>query len=250
MRFEDRVAIVTGGSRGIGKQICLKLASEGARIAIFDIEETLLKEVAEQIRHMGSEVLLLGVDISDFEKVDRAVKEVIDRFERIDILINNAGVNEDKLLLRMREKDWDKVLQVNLKGTFNCLRAVIRTMVKQREGKIINISSVIGLRGNVGQANYAASKAGIIGLTKSAAKEVGRYGITVNAIAPGFIDTPMTEKLQEKEKERFTSQIPLGRMGKPEEVASLVAYLASDEADYITGEVIKIDGGMAIHFIK
>jgi len=246
MRFEDRVAIVTGGSRGIGKQICLKLASEGAKIAIFDIEETLLKEVAEQIRHMGSEVLLLRVDISDFEKVDRAVKEVIDRFGRIDILVNNAGVNEDKLLLRMREKDWDKVLQVNLKGTFNCLRAVIRTMVKQREGKIINISSVVGLRGNVGQANYAASKAGIIGLTKSAAKEVGRYGVIVNAIAPGFIDTPMTEKLQEKEKEMFTPQIPLGRMGKSEEVASLVAYLASDEANYITGEVIKIDGGMAI----
>jgi len=246
MRFEDRVAIVTGGSRGIGKQICLKLASEGAKIAIFDIEETLLKEVAEQIRHMGSEVLLLRVDISDFEKVDRAVKEVIDRFGRIDILVNNAGVNEDKLLLRMREKDWDKVLQVNLKGTFNCLRAVIRTMVKQRGGKIINISSVVGLRGNVGQANYAASKAGIIGLTKSAAKEVGRYGVIVNAIAPGFIDTPMTEKLQEKEKEMFTPQIPLGRMGKSEEVASLVAYLASDEANYITGEVIKIDGGMAI----
>jgi len=246
MRFEDRVAIVTGGSRGIGKQICLKLASEGAKIAIFDIEETLLKEVAEQIRHMGSEVLLLRVDISDFEKVDRAVKEVIDRFGRIDILVNNAGVNEDKLLLRMREKDWDKVLQVNLKGTFNCLRAVIRTMVKQREGKIINISSVVGLRGNAGQANYAASKAGIIGLTKSAAKEVGRYGVIVNAIAPGFIDTPMTEKLQEKEREMFTPQIPLGRMGKSEEVASLVAYLASDEANYITGEVIKIDGGMAI----
>jgi len=246
MRLEDKVAIVTGGSRGIGKQICLRLAREGAKIAIFDIEEASLKEVAAQIKDIGSEVLPLGVDISNFEKVDRAVKKVIDRFERTDILVNNAGVNEDKLLLRMREEDWDKVLQVNLKGTFNCLRAVIRTMVKQREGRVINISSVIGLRGNIGQANYAASKAGIIGLTKSVAKEVGRYGITVNAIAPGFIDTSMTEKLQEKEKEKFISQIPAGRMGKPEEVANLVSFLASDEAGYITGEVIKIDGGMAI----
>jgi len=246
MRLEGKVAIVTGGSRGIGKQICLRLAREGAKIAIFDIEEASLKETAEQIKDIGSEVLPLGVDISDFEKVDRAAKKVIDRFERIDILVNNAGVNEDKLLLRMREEDWDKVLQVNLKGTFNCLRAVIRTMVKQREGKVINISSVIGLRGNIGQANYAASKAGIIGLTKSVAKEVGRYGITVNAIAPGFIDTPMTEKLQGKEKEKFISQIPAGRMGKPEEVASLTSFLASDEANYIIGEVIKIDGGMAI----
>jgi len=246
MRLEGKVAIVTGGSRGIGKQICLRLSREGAKIAIFDIEEALLKEVAAQIKDIGSEVLPLGVDISNFEKVDRAVKKVIDRFERTDILVNNAGVNEDKLLLRMREEDWDKVLQVNLKGTFNCLRAVIRTMVKQREGRVINISSVIGLRGNIGQANYAASKAGIIGLTKSVAKEVGRYGITVNAIAPGFINTSMTEKLQEKEKEKFISQIPAGRMGKPEEVANLVSFLASDEAGYITGEVIKIDGGMAI----
>ncbi|MEA1964527.1 MAG: 3-oxoacyl-[acyl-carrier-protein] reductase [Candidatus Aerophobetes bacterium] len=246
MGLEGKVAIVTGGARGIGKQICLRLAREGAKIAIFDIEEASLKEVTVQIKNTGSEALSLGVDISNFEKVDRAVKKVIDRFERIDILINNAGVNKDKLLLRMREEDWDKVLQVNLKGAFNCLRAVIRAMVKQREGRVINISSVIGLRGNIGQANYAASKAGIIGLTKSVAKEVGRYGITVNVIAPGFIDTPMTEKLQGKEKEKLISQIPVGRMGKPEEVASLASFLASNEANYITGEVIKIDGGMAI----
>ncbi|MCD6232325.1 3-oxoacyl-[acyl-carrier-protein] reductase [Candidatus Aerophobetes bacterium] len=247
MKLKDKVAIVTGGAGGIGKEISLRLAEEGANVVIFDIEETLAKKVVKEIEKKGKKVFAFKVNIGNYQEVLKAVKEVIDKFGRIDILINNAGITRDNLLLRMKEEEWDLVLKVNLKGVFNCLKAVVRIMMKQKYGRIVNISSVVGLKGNAGQVNYAASKAGIIGVTKSLAKELAPRGITVNAIAPGFIEgTPMTEKLEEREKEKFLRQIPLGRAGKPREVANLVFYLVGEEASYITGEVIRIDGGMAI----
>jgi len=247
MKLKDKVAIVTGGAGGIGKEISLRLAEEGANVVIFDIEETLAKKVVKEIEKKERKVFAFKVNIGNYQEVLKAVKEVIDKFGRIDILINNAGITRDNLLLRMKEEEWDLVLKVNLKGVFNCLKAVVRIMMKQKYGRIVNISSVVGLKGNAGQVNYAASKAGIIGVTKSLAKELAPRGITVNAIAPGFIEgTPMTEKLEEREKEKFLRQIPLGRAGKPREVANLVFYLVGEEASYITGEVIRIDGGMAI----
>lgn len=246
MDFKGRIAIVTGGGQGIGKEICLKLAKNRAKVVIFDVNEESFNKTVEEIRAIEGEVLAFKVDVTKYEKVKKAVNCVIDKYKEIDILVNNAGIARDGLLLRMKEENWHKVLDVNLTGVFNCLKAVIRPMMKQRYGKIVNISSIIGLRGNIGQANYSAAKAGIIGLTKSAARELGRYGITVNAVAPGFIDTPMTRKLEKKFIDRTVSQIPLARIGKAEEVASLVTYLISEEAGYITGEVIRIDGGMAM----
>ena len=246
MNFKNKIAIVTGGSQGIGKKICLRLAKSKVKIVILDVNEELSKEVVEEIRIEGSEAIAFKVDVAKYEEVKGAINSIIDKFKSIDILINNAGITRDSLLLRMKEEDWHKVLQINLTGVFNCIKAVIRPMMKQKYGRIVNISSIIAIRGNIGQANYSAAKAGIIGLTKSAAREVGRYGITVNAVAPGFIDTAMTKKLDKKLIERIISQVPLQRIGKPEEVASLVVYLASEEASYITGEVIKIDGGMAM----
>jgi len=245
MRLRNKVAIVTGGARGIGKAICLQLAKEGAKIVIFDLMDELALKVAKEIKKEGGECLAIPVDVSSICSVEQAVEKVIDKFKRIDILVNNAGITKDKLILRMKEEDWDKVIQVNLKGAFNCLKVVLKFMSRQRYGRIVNISSVIGLRGNAGQANYAASKAGLIALTKSAAKEFARRGITVNAIAPGFIQTSMTQELLSIRKD-LLNQIPLGRAGKPEEVAGLVSYLVSEDVAYITGETVRIDGGMSM----
>ncbi len=246
MKLKNKVAIVTGGAQGIGKAICLRLAKEKAKIVIFDLMDELAFKVVEEIKEKGGEGLNIPVNVSSLCSVRQAVQEVIDKFKRVDILVNNAGITKDALILRMKEEDWDKVIQVNLKGAFNCLKVVLKFMSKQKYGRIVNVSSVIGLRGNVGQANYAASKAGLIALAKSAAKEFAGRGITVNAIAPGFIQTSMTQGLLNTRKDYLINQIPMGRVGKPEEVAGLVSYLVSDDAAYITGETIRIDGGMSM----
>ncbi|MGL4570886.1 MAG: 3-oxoacyl-[acyl-carrier-protein] reductase [Clostridium sp.] len=245
--LKDKCAIVTGASRGIGKAIAKKLASLGANIVLNyrSNEEEALK-VQEEILAYGVEVLLYKCDISDFNAVSEMVKCSKEKFGNIDIMVNNAGITKDTLILRMKEEDFDKVIDVNLKGVFNCLKAITPIMVKQKVGKIVNLSSVVGLVGNAGQVNYAASKAGVIGMTKSLAKEVGSRGITVNAVAPGFIDTDMTEILGEKFKEEAKKNIPLKRLGNPEDVAGAVAYLVGDEASYITGQVLNVDGGMVM----
>lgn len=233
LNLKGKTAIVTGGARGIGKEIVSSLLEEGVEVAVFDVEKT-------------EDVFSLRVNVANFGEVEEGVRRVIDKFEKVTILINNAGITRDALFFRMREEDWDRVLEINLKGAFNCSRAVLPYMLRERWGRIINLSSVIGLRGNIGQANYAASKAGLIGLTKSLAREVAKRGITVNAICPGFIDTPMTQKLPEKVREEMVGRIPLGRIGLPKEVADLVLFLCSERASYITGTIIRIDGGMAI----
>ncbi|MEG1001983.1 3-oxoacyl-[acyl-carrier-protein] reductase [Clostridium sp.] len=245
--LKNKCAIVTGASRGIGKAIAKKLASLGANIVLNyrSNEEEALK-VQEEILAYGVEVLLYKCDISDFNAVSEMVKCSKEKFGNIDIMVNNAGITKDTLILRMKEEDFDKVIDVNLKGVFNCLKAITPIMVKQKVGRIVNLSSVVGLVGNAGQVNYAASKAGVIGMTKSLAKEVGSRGITVNAVAPGFIDTDMTEILGEKFKEEAKKNIPLKRLGNPEDVAGAVAYLVGDDASYITGQVLNVDGGMVM----
>lgn len=244
MRLKDRVALVTGGGRGIGRAIVLALAKEGADIVTCDINLENLKEVVSEVEKLGKKILIQKVDVSKISEVDDVVKKALDKFTKIDILVNNAGITRDNLILKMSEEEWDQVLDINLKGAFNCLKAVARPMMKARSGRIVNIASVVGMMGNPGQANYAASKAGIIGLTKSAAKELASRGINVNAIAPGFIKTTMTESLSDEVKEKLINQIPLKRLGEVTDVANLVVFLASDDASYITGEVIKVDGGM------
>lgn len=245
--LKDKVAIVTGGTRGIGRAIALKLADHGANIVInyrnSDKEAEELKAILEE---KGVKVLTVKCDISNFEDSKNIMDKCKEVFGKIDILVNNAGITKDTLIMRMKEEDFDNVIDVNLKGTFNCAKHASAIMLKQRFGKIINMTSVVGIAGNAGQVNYAASKSGVIGLTKSLAKELGSRGITVNAVAPGFINTDMTASLSEKVKEEASKNIPLKRLGDPEDVANLVGFLASDTANYITGQVINVDGGMVM----
>ena len=245
--LKDKVAIVTGGTRGIGRAIALKLADHGANIVInyrnSDKEAEELKAILEE---KGVKVLTVKCDISNFEDSKNIMDKCKEVFGKIDILVNNAGITKDTLIMRMKEEDFDSVIDVNLKGTFNCAKHASAIMLKQRFGKIINMTSVVGIAGNAGQVNYAASKSGVIGLTKSLAKELGSRGITVNAVAPGFINTDMTASLSEKVKEEASKNIPLKRLGDPEDVANLVGFLASDAANYITGQVINVDGGMVM----
>ena len=245
--LKDKVAIVTGGTRGIGRAIALKLADQGANIVInyrnSDKEAEELKAILEE---KGIKVLTVKCDISNFEDSKNIMDKCKEVFGKIDILVNNAGITKDTLIMRMKEEDFDNVIDVNLKGTFNCAKHASAIMLKQRFGKIINMTSVVGIAGNAGQVNYAASKSGVIGLTKSLAKELGSRGITVNAVAPGFINTDMTASLSEKVKEEASKNIPLKRLGDPEDVANLVGFLASDAANYITGQVINVDGGMVM----
>ena len=240
--MNEKVALITGGGAGIGKGIALKLASKGVNCAIFDIQDA--SAVVEEAKSLGVKSIFMKVDVTEAEAVKSAVSEVSSSLGDINILINNAGITRDNLLMRMKESDWDQVLQINLKGVFNCTKAVIRGMMSSRWGRIVSISSVVGIMGNAGQANYAASKAGIIGFTKSIAREVGSRNITANAIAPGFIKTEMTDKLPEEVKKDYLSRIPLGKFGEVEDVCNLVGFLISEEASYISGQVIQVDGGL------
>ena len=244
MNLEGRVALVTGAAQGIGRAIALALAEVGADIAGGDVALEKLQGVAKEIEALGRKALALHLDVSSPDSVKEAVDKTLEAFGKIDILVNNAGITKDNLIMRMKPEDWDLVLRVNLNGAFHCTRAVLPGMVKQRYGRIINIASVVAQAGNPGQANYIASKAGIIGLTKAVASEVGSRNITVNAIAPGFIATAMTENLPEMVRQRMLSLIPLGRMGTDRDIAHGVRFLASEEASYITGHVLNINGGM------
>lgn len=241
--LNGKVAIITGSGRGIGLDIARKFLEHGSKIVLTDISEELLNEAAEKIGD-SENVLTVACDVSNPELVQNLINTTIEKYERLDILVNNAGVTKDGLLLRMKEDDWDFVIKVNLKGAFLCTQSAAKVMAKQRSGRIINISSVVGLMGNAGQTNYSSSKAGLIGLTKSTAKELAGRGVTVNAIAPGYIETDMTAKLSEKAIEAFLENIPLKRAGSSEDIANTALFLASDLADYITGQVIQVDGGM------
>jgi 3-oxoacyl-[acyl-carrier protein] reductase len=247
MQFKDKVALVTGASSGIGRAIAVKLASEGAKVIVNysgNIEGA--QEVVNDIIALGGSAEAVKCNVSQPEEVDSMIKSIIENHGRLDILVNNAGITKDTLILRMEAEDFDRVIDINLKGTFNTIKSASKYMMKQRAGKIINMASVIGITGNAGQANYAASKAGIIALTKSAAKEFASRNIYVNAVAPGYIDTRMTDVLSDKVKENILSVIPLKRTGKPEDVANVVAFLASENSNYITGQVINVDGGMVM----
>ena len=247
MSLMDKIALVTGGTRGIGREIALALAKEGTNIAItYTSNEEKALEVVEEIKANGVNAIAVKANVVNNDEVLHMVKTVEEDLGTIDILVNNAGITKDNLLIRMSEEDWDSVLDVNLKGVFLCTKAVARTMMKKRYGKIINISSVVGVNGNAGQSNYAASKSGVIGFTKSMARELASRGIRVNAIAPGFIETDMTNVLKDEIKDEMIRSIPLSSFGKPKDIANLVVFLAGEQSDYITGEVIKVDGGMAI----
>ena len=246
MRLKDKVALITGSARGIGREIALGLAKEGANIVIWDVNLEAAALTQKDIESLGVKAMSAKVDVTSFTQVEEEVNKILDKYQKIDILVNNAGITKDNLLLRMSEVDWDAVINVNLKGTYNCTRSVSRVMLKQKSGKIVNIASIIGIIGNPGQANYAASKAGIIALTKTTAKEIASRGICVNAVAPGFIQTEMTAKLPPAVREKMLSQIPLNRFGQPEDVAKLCLFLSSSDSDYITGQTIIIDGGMVM----
>ncbi len=246
INLQGKTAIVTGSARGIGAEIAVKLAQAGCNIVISDIDEQGARQMAEKIKSLGRDSLAIKADVSQMAQADGLIKQTVEKFGRVDILVNNAGITRDNLLMRMSEAEWDSVITVNLKGTFNCIKSVTRTMMKARSGKIINISSVVGVMGNAGQANYSASKAGVIGLTKSVAKEFGSRHIQVNAVAPGYIQTEMTKDLPEEAKKQFVTLIPLQRPGQAEDVANAVLFLASDLSDYITGQVLHVDGGMVM----
>jgi 3-oxoacyl-[acyl-carrier protein] reductase len=247
MRLEGKVALVTGASRGIGREIALELAREGASVAVnYAGSEAKALEVVDEIKAMGRDAFAIQADVSNSESVTDMVKATIERFSKIDILVNNAGITKDNLLMRMKESEWDDVININLKGVFLCTKAVTRQMMKQRSGRIINISSIVGVSGNPGQANYVAAKSGVIGLTKTTAKELSSRGITVNAIAPGFITTDMTDKLNEDVKTEMLKQIPLARFGEPKDIARTVIFLASEDSAYMTGQTLHVDGGMVM----
>jgi len=244
--LKDKIAIVTGASRGIGKAIALRLAHDGANLVVTATSLVNLQEVANEIEKLERKTLPVAVNVSEYDEVEDLIKTTLTTFGKIDILVNNAGITRDNLLIRMKQEEWEKTIAVNLSGTFNCIRAATKTFMKQRQGKIINITSVVGIIGNPGQANYCASKAGIIGLTRSVAKELASRNIQINAVAPGFIDTDMTHNLDEEVLRKMIDTIPLGRVGKPEDVAAVVSFLASENADYITGQVVNVDGGMVM----
>lgn len=246
MNLKGKVAVVTGGGRGIGKSIALKLANAGADVVVTDIDQAIADETAKELEALGVKAMPTTFNVANMSEVEEAFKAVYTQMGKIDILVNNAGITKDTLLMKMTEEAWDAVIAVNLKGVFNCTKAVTRNMMKQRSGKIINMASVVGITGNAGQANYSASKAGVIGLTKTSAKELAARGINVNAIAPGFIATAMTDKLSEGVKEAVTKNIPFGEMGTPEDIANAVLFLSSDMSKYITGQVLKVDGGMVM----
>ena len=247
MHLKDKIAIVTGGSRGIGKEICLKFASLGENLVINYIgDKTQAEDTKAECEKLGAKVALSEGDVSKMADCEKLFQTAMDTFGRVDILVNNAGITRDNLLMRMSEEEFDAVIAVNLKGTFNCMKQAARPMMKQKYGKIINMASVVGVTGNAGQVNYAASKAGVIGMTKSMAKELANRGVTVNAIAPGFIRTAMTDVLSDDVKAEITRVIPMGVMGETEDVANLAAFLASDASRYITGQVINVDGGMVM----
>ncbi|MDQ0337539.1 3-oxoacyl-[acyl-carrier protein] reductase [Caldalkalibacillus uzonensis] len=245
--MSGKVALVTGGARGIGRAIVLALAKAGADVAInYAGSEQAASQLVQEVEHLGQKAIAVKANVAEQAAVNDMVKQVIETFGRLDILVNNAGITRDNLLMRMKEEEWDAVINVNLKGVFNCTKAVTRQMMKQKSGRIINISSVVGVMGNAGQANYVAAKAGVIGLTKTTARELAARGITVNAVAPGFIQTDMTDVLGEEIKEQLLTQIPLGRLGDPDDIARVVKFLASDDAAYITGQTIHVDGGMVM----
>ncbi|WP_226675454.1 3-oxoacyl-[acyl-carrier-protein] reductase [Mesobacillus jeotgali] len=247
MRLEGKVALVTGASRGIGREIALELAREGASVAVnYAGSESKAFEVVDEIKAMGRDAFAIQADVSNSESVTDMTKETIERFGKVDILVNNAGITKDNLLMRMKESEWDDVININLKGVFLCTKAVTRQMMKQRSGRIINISSIVGVSGNPGQANYVAAKSGVIGLTKTTAKELSSRGITVNAVAPGFITTDMTDKLNEDVKTEMLKQIPLARLGEPKDIARTVIFLASEDSAYMTGQTLHVDGGMVM----
>lgn len=244
MELSGKVALVTGGAQGIGKAIALILARNGADIVVSDINLEKAEETAREIQNMGRRSLAIKSNVADFKDVESMVETIVEKLGRIDILINNAGITRDRLILRMTEEDWDAVLDVNLKGTFNCTKAAIRYMSKQKSGKVVSIASVTGEMGNPGQANYGASKAGVIGFTKTIAREFAARGINVNAIAPGFIQTAMTDAVPEKAREELIRMIPMQRLGQPEDIARAVLFLVSESSSYITGQVINVNGGI------
>ena len=247
MELKGKAALVTGGSRGIGRAVCLELARRGACVAVnYAGNAAAAEETVESCKAMGVDAFSVQADVADAAACDAMVKEVLSRFGRLDILVNNAGITRDGLMPMLKDADWDAVLDANLKGAFHCMRAAYRPMMKQKYGRVGNLSSIVGLRGNAGQANYAASKAGLIGLTKSMAKELAGRNVTVNAVAPGFIDTDMTAALPEKARESMLASIPMGRLGQGEDVAKAVAFFAGDGAGYVTGQVLCVDGGMAV----